>query len=472
MSTFKQEGSFSPQTKTDKAAAPAKEMAQGLITPDTFQQHQLLLVSSSAKKRKAIYADMNWLLQLLYFRYLYFDSKQDYKDFEGQLDFKAQPFQVPRLSEESPYGQWVKKYKLTPEDRLLMATALAKTFDDSLFFSLLALMKLPLVSTVVGGHTQLEGKHFLPSLQTVLFLLGGMDGDRRIHYFEQFVSKRNQFQDWGIDLYSPQEALLGEKASKDEWKNLLISLRPAIWQYFLGGAMPQPEENQQLPLTLLQSELQMDELVLADRVREQLQPVLTFAKKGQDFFKNNQLSKGFRKGFVVLLYGEPGTGKTLIASTLGKHVGLKTYQLEVAQVISKYIGETSQNMEKVFDELERAIDWLEGQPSILFIDEADAIMGKRSEVKDSKDRYANLDTSFLLQRLEKFPGLVILATNFPQNLDEAFKRRIQTQILVPKPEKEQLLQLLKIYLPASVTYPELSFTVDFAALLGEKFNLT
>ncbi|MGD1842794.1 MAG: hypothetical protein ACFB0B_18135, partial [Thermonemataceae bacterium] len=93
-------------------------------------------------------------------------------------------------------------------------------------------------------------------------------------------------------------------------------------------------------------------------------------------------------------------------------------------------------------------------------------------VKDSKDRYANLDTSFLLQRLEKFPGLVILATNFPQNLDEAFKRRIQTQILVPKPEKEQRVQLWKNYLPAAFTYPEVSFTEDFAALLGEKFNLT
>ncbi|MEL7340447.1 MAG: ATP-binding protein, partial [Bacteroidota bacterium] len=158
----------------------------------------------------------------------------------------------------------------------------------------------------------------------------------------------------------------------------------------------------------------------------------------------------------------------VLATTIGKEVGLVTYQLELAQVVSKYIGETSKNINKVFEELTRAIDHLKGEPSILFIDEADALIGKRSEVNDSKDRYANFDVSNLLQKIETFPGLIILASNFQQNLDSAIQRRIGSVILVPPPEANERTQLWKNYKPANLEYP----TDNFARILGERFRLT
>ncbi len=417
---------------------------------------------------RAIYREINWLLQIIGYRFRNFNSQEDFEVFQGEMDFQYSMIQIPNLDEASHYGSWVIEHQLSSQDRLFMSVVMAMSLNDALFFALLELLKLPIISVYVGGLTQNNGRRFLPTVQTILYLLAGTDLKKQAEYQLYFRSKAILIQKSGIQLKSSQSMRTGYDDIIDEWKNLLVSLDPVVWQYFLGADMPQPEENKQLPLTLLETSLSLDELVLKDSVMKQLQPIIAFARNGRNFFEDPNISAGFKKGFIVLLHGEPGTGKTLIASTIGKYVGLKTYQLEVAQVISKYIGETSQNMSKVFDELERTINWLQGEPSILFVDEADAIMGKRSEVKDSKDRYANLDVSFLLQRLEKFPGVVILATNFHQNLDDAFKRRIQNQIYIPQPEAPERTQLWTNYLPNHLYYP----SENFATHMGEKFALT
>ncbi|MEM9980997.1 MAG: ATP-binding protein [Bacteroidota bacterium] len=428
-----------------------------------LQQGDISVVTSN--HRKALFIELSWWFYTVLYRY---QHPKEALDFMNITSERGERLTAPTLP-ESHYKHWVELHGLEAVDRFLLATAFVAHMGNNIFQPLVEMRSTWLI-TLLGGHHDPE-KGFTPSFQTVLYLLCGPDINNQMNYQNYFYKQGKRLHNWGIKFKED-----AREAAGNDWRATLLTFDKAIWHYLEGEAMPQPEENQNLPITLRQSQHTMDTIVLTERVRTQLQPVIKFAQKGQSFFKDKQLSGGFRRGFVVLLYGEPGTGKTLIASTIGKHVGLKTYQLEVAQVISKYIGETSQNMEKVFDELERAIDWLEGQPSILFIDEADAVMGKRSETNDSKDRYANLDTSFLLQRLEKFPGLVILATNFPQNLDEAFKRRIQTQILVPKPEKEERVQLWQNYLPAAFHYPEVETTaglsVDFARLLGEKFNLT
>jgi len=127
---------------------------------------------------------------------------------------------------------------------------------------------------------------------------------------------------------------------------------------------------------------------------------------------------------VVLFYGDRGTGKTMAAEMLARKLGLELHRVDLSGVVSKYIGETEKNLRKLFDEAEKG-GW------ILFFDEADALFGKRSAVKDSHDRYANIEIAYLLQRMESFRGLVILTTNRHKHIDAAFLRRLRFIVEFP-----------------------------------------
>jgi SpoVK/Ycf46/Vps4 family AAA+-type ATPase len=139
----------------------------------------------------------------------------------------------------------------------------------------------------------------------------------------------------------------------------------------------------------------------------------------------SKLSSG--KGVCALFHGYSGTGKTMAAEVIARALELDLYKIDLAGVVSKYIGETEKNLDRIFDAAERA-------NGILFFDEADALFGKRSEVRDSHDRYANLEISYLLQKMEQYEGVAILATNLRQNLDDAFLRRLTFVVPFPFPE--------------------------------------
>jgi len=132
------------------------------------------------------------------------------------------------------------------------------------------------------------------------------------------------------------------------------------------------------------------------------------------------------KGLAVLFAGPSGTGKTMAAEVIAGELGLDLFKIDLSAVVSKYIGETEKNLARIFAEAETC-------NAILFFDEADALFGKRSEVRDAHDRYANIETAYLLQRLEAYEGLVILATNLKKNMDEAFVRRLALAVEFPLP---------------------------------------
>lgn len=157
------------------------------------------------------------------------------------------------------------------------------------------------------------------------------------------------------------------------------------------------------------------------------------------------------KGLNIMFSGPPGSGKTMAAEAIANEIGLEIYKIDVSRVISKYIGETEKNLSEIFREAEDS-------NAILFFDEADALFGKRSEVKDSHDRYANVETGYLLQRMEEYMGLVILATNLNQNIDEAFLRRLHFHIQFPFPDKEQRRLIWRGMFPAGVP---LDSTLDY-----------
>lgn len=127
---------------------------------------------------------------------------------------------------------------------------------------------------------------------------------------------------------------------------------------------------------------------------------------------------------VALFHGPSGTGKTLAALAIARELGTQVWRIDLASVVSKYIGETEKNIDAVFADAEQS-------GAVLLLDEADALFGKRSEVKDSHDRYANIETSYLLQRIEAFKGIAILTTNARQNIDEAFVRRLRFVVEFP-----------------------------------------
>jgi len=166
------------------------------------------------------------------------------------------------------------------------------------------------------------------------------------------------------------------------------------------------------------------------------------------------------KGVTVLFAGPPGTGKTMAAEVIALELGLDLYKIDLSTVVSKYIGETEKNLERVFNEAEAS-------NAILFFDEADALFGKRSEVRDSHDRYANIEISYLLQRMEAYDGVTILSTNLRANLDEAFTRRLQFAIDFPFPEEVDRLCIWQTLLPPDLPRDE---QIDWQ-LLAKRFKL-
>jgi SpoVK/Ycf46/Vps4 family AAA+-type ATPase len=138
---------------------------------------------------------------------------------------------------------------------------------------------------------------------------------------------------------------------------------------------------------------------------------------------------GRGRGVTALFAGDSGTGKTMSAEVVAGHLGLDLYTVNLATVVDKYVGETEKNLERIFSEAE-------GVNAVLLFDEADALFGKRSEVRDANDRYANIEVAYLLQRMETFDGLAILATNLRANVDEAFARRLDVVVDFPSPEPQ------------------------------------
>jgi SpoVK/Ycf46/Vps4 family AAA+-type ATPase len=146
------------------------------------------------------------------------------------------------------------------------------------------------------------------------------------------------------------------------------------------------------------------------------------------------------RGIVALFQGGPGTGKTLLAGAIAAELGLDLYRVDLARVLSKWIGETEQNLARVFDAAEQS------QAMILF-DEADALFGQRSEVRTATDRYANLEINYLLQRLDTFEGVAVLTTNLGMAIDPAFHRRLTCHLTLPFPDAADRERLWRVHLP-------------------------
>jgi hypothetical protein len=166
-------------------------------------------------------------------------------------------------------------------------------------------------------------------------------------------------------------------------------------------------------------------------------------------------------GVKMLFFGKPGTGKTMAAEILGAELGMPLYRIDLARVVSKWIGETEQNLGRVFDEARES-------HGILFFDEADSLFARRTAVQSSTDRYANMEVNYLLQRVEEHDGLIVLATNFKSNLDEAFTRRLHFVVEFPDPDAAARERIWRLSIPPDAPVAD---DVDFAAL-ARRFEIS
>jgi hypothetical protein len=206
-----------------------------------------------------------------------------------------------------------------------------------------------------------------------------------------------------------------------------------------------------------------DDLVLPQHLIAQLHEICTHVRHREKVYHQWGFSSrlGPARGIAALFAGPSGTGKTMSAGVLARELGLELYRIDLATVVSKYIGETEKNLSRIFEEAEDS-------NAILLFDEADALFGKRSEVKDAHDRYANLEVAYLLQRMETYSGVAILATNLAANLDEAFARRMAHLVEFPFPDASLRERLWRKSIPARAP---LSTTVNFT-MLANQFHIS
>jgi adenylate kinase family enzyme len=206
---------------------------------------------------------------------------------------------------------------------------------------------------------------------------------------------------------------------------------------------------------------QNEELVLPLNQRNQFNEIINAMKSLTKVHYELGTGKVWNEsGISVLFSGSPGTGKTMAAEILAIKLDLPLYRIDLSQVVNKYIGETEKNLKKIFDAADQS-------DTILFFDEADALFGKRTDVKDSHDRYANLQTSYLLERMERFKGLAILATNRKKNIDEAFLRRLRYIIDFPLPSTAERERIWRQVVPETIDSSEIDF--DY---LSKQYQLT
>jgi SpoVK/Ycf46/Vps4 family AAA+-type ATPase len=206
-----------------------------------------------------------------------------------------------------------------------------------------------------------------------------------------------------------------------------------------------------------------DDIILPEDQREQLREICGYVKHYYtvygDWGFDRKLSLG--KGLNILFAGPSGTGKTMAAEIIAHELGLELYKIDLSEIVSKYIGETEKNLDRIFQD---------GQTSnaILFFDEADALFGKRSEVRDSHDRYANIEIAYLLQKMDEYDGVVILATNLRKNIDEAFSRRMHFAVEFPIPEESDRYRIWKSIFP-----PEAPLTKETdLQFMARQFKIT
>jgi hypothetical protein len=357
-------------------------------------------------------------------------------------------FQVlppPLKDSTSMYAHIVLRYTMSFSERVVLALALAPHVQPHLldvFFVKNASYDRGF--TEFGGTKGQNHGGFIPTGETASFILADTSLERRFELLSLF-DEDHFFRKFRIlELVHSQ--------TQEPFLSGTLTLSSEYLAYFTSGSAHKPDYGINFPAKRITTSLNWNDLVLEDTVMSEISEIRDWIEYGDRLLNEWGMRKKIKPGFRTLFYGPPGTGKTLTASLLGKSAGLDVYRIDLSMVVSKFIGETEKNLASVFDQAENK-NW------ILFFDEADALFGKRTQTSSSNDRHANQEVSYLLQRIEDFPGVVILATNLKANLDDAFSRRFQSMIYFQMPGPEQRRRLWKQAFPENIVF-EAGFSIN------------
>lgn len=336
-----------------------------------------------------------------------------------------------------PSSKWLeestKHSDITFEERVIVMLALMPHIKpqalDTFFLQNGALDRQ---FTQFGGWKGLSHGGFLPTGETAVFIIAGDDPIKRCEVVRMFQRDHWFYTSNILRLEGANEGepfLSGQLRVSEEFLSHVLLEREYKPDYSIG-----------FPAKLITTPLEWEDMVLDYQTHDALEEINTWIEHQHTIMEDWGLKRILKPGYRALFYGPPGTGKTLAATLLGKKNNMDVYRVDLSMIVSKYIGETEKNLAKVFDLAENR-NW------ILFFDEADALFGKRTSTNTSNDRHANQEVAYLLQRIEDFPGTVILATNLKSNIDEAFSRRFQSIIYFPMPSEELRAELWRSMLP-------------------------
>lgn len=352
----------------------------------------------------------------------------------------------------SPYADFVGSLGLIPAERVLVMLAVLPYLRPSVLDAFLVHHSNEAPVTDFGGARGHTHKGFLPTVETALFLIAGRNLNTRIQVLQLVKADR--------PLFSGKWLRLEAGSALEPYASSMLVPSRELIEFLTIGHMGEPEFGASFPAQKLESGRDWEDLILPHETMSEVQDILSWIEHEHTVMTDWGLGSKVMPGFRALFFGPPGTGKTFTATLLGKATDREVYRIDLSMVVSKYIGETEKNLRNVFDKAESR-KW------ILFFDEADALFGKRTDISDSKDRYANQEVSYLLQRVETFDGVVILATNSRDNLDKAFTRRFQTVVNFPMPASAERLRIWRAAIPPIW---ELDPKVNIAAL-ADKYEL-
>ncbi|GGG23314.1 hypothetical protein GCM10011344_25070 [Dokdonia pacifica] len=386
-----------------------------------------------------------------------FSFLKEYINYRLSLELMNEELPIPVLNIEnntSILGQYIKDENLSFEEIICLCLAIIPHISPKFLSSIISDF-LPNGGEFpeFGGIKGKNHRGILPTAETVVYILSGSAINMRLEVITSLKTSNRLLQNKTLYI---EQVPKGEPSLSGK---LLIN-EEALTKLTIGLEI-KPTLSQDFPASLITTELSWDDLVLNDKTLNEVQEIETWLQYNDILLNDWNMKSKIKPGYRVMFYGPPGTGKTLTAGLLGKYTEKDVYRIDLSMVVSKYIGETEKNLSSLFD---RAIhkDW------ILFFDEADAIFGKRTNVRDAHDKYANQEVSYLLQRIEAHPGLVILASNFKNNIDTAFTRRFQSIIEFETPTHKERLQLWENNLPKGVSLEE-SISLES---ISRKFAIT
>jgi len=304
-----------------------------------------------------------------------------------------------------------------------------------------------------GGRRDRDSRALLATGETAAFLLAGRDAEARFTVQYLFAPEH-----W----FARKGILRLEEAERGApyLSGRIIMARDWVERLTLGRTVA-PSFSAAFPARRVETELDWPDLVLEPGAKARIEEIYRWLRHRRALAEHAMPPGRLRVGYRALFHGPSGTGKTLAASLLGKVSGLEVYRVDLSTVVSKYIGETEKNLAALFEAAQNR-DW------ILFFDEADALFGKRTNVKDAHDRYANQEVSYLLQRVEDYDGLAVLATNLRTNIDDAFLGRFESIVRFSMPSQTERRQ---IWLSSMPRDPAPSDPEEFATSLA-RFELS